>query len=119
MMTHKDGAEAKSSLPLALRENLTPAFSAIQRIIRRARPARKISALFELGANLPGQLKLLRVLSHPAVAELRDRHPGLRVKYLHSNYLARSLCTRSRLTILTNHYQYLQSHFKQDPGASV
>ena len=63
--------------------------------------------------NFVGHIKLTKILLHPHVIGLTKRHPRLLYKYL-GNYVARCFPRNTRLTILTNHYNYLTKYVNDD-----
>ena len=108
------GEEMRRPLFFGRLANLRKSSAAIRQKFRRIAPLRKLRALFQLATNLPEHLVLQRVLAHPSVVILAESQPNLRFKYLHSNYLARSLSTRCRLKILSSHYRFLQTHLSPE-----
>jgi uncharacterized protein VirK/YbjX len=54
-----------------------------------------------------GELELIRLMAHPALAGLARRRPRVLFKYLHQRYLAARLDSASRLAILMHHYRSL------------
>ncbi|RXZ38430.1 DUF535 domain-containing protein [Oxalobacteraceae bacterium CAVE-383] len=63
--------------------------------------------------NLRQHLRLIHILSHPQVTKLMTGNPELSYKYLR-NYIALEISTANCLAILSEHYAYLQTRFKND-----
>lgn len=81
---------------------------------KRRGVVRKFRGAARLVKHFSAYMAFLRVMTRPQLIELTRRHPGILSKCLRSDYLARSFRTRSRLSILTNHYGYLAARVNKD-----
>lgn len=82
-------------------------------------PLRSFFRGVSLALDVPGHVRLLRVLAHPGVLPLAQRCPRLAYRYLGEFYLAKGLSRKARLSILTNHYAYLRERVAADFFAKI